>query len=114
MMAPDEPQAQVRAHQPAPPTRILPQRGVDERGHQEGAEVELLGYGVSHVRPDHRRREGDEGEAQQLQHLEPQQASVEAPHVLEYPVVALPEDGDSCEAGEEAEHFGPGVKDALE
>src|SRR3712207_82733 len=33
---------------------------------------------------------------------------------MERPMVAVPEDGYECEAGEKAEHLGPGVKDALE
>ena len=109
MVVADNLRVQLWVHKPITRAHIEPQRHRDERDHKEAAVVELLGYGVCDVLADHYRGEGYKSDAQQLQKLEPQQAAVEAPNELEYPVVYCPEDGDDREAGEEAKHSGPSI-----
>ncbi len=95
MGAPDVPPAQAWIHEPVSCAHVPPHRCLDEPGQQDAAEVELLGYRVANVRADYCRREGQEGDARELQQAQPQQARVDPADELEEAVVDRPEDARS-------------------
>ncbi len=83
---------QLRVYQPMPRTGVPPQRHRGQPGDYDGREVEHLGPGVRDVLAYYRRGERYERYAQKLQQHEVGQAAVEAPKVVERPVVAVPEE----------------------
>ena len=95
-------EAVARAHVPPP-------RPPRQGGHQEAAQVELLGDGVRDVLADHQVGKGRKATDSQLRQRQPRQAAVKAPYHVELHVVAHPEVGHEQEAGREGQHPRPAL-----
>ncbi len=78
MQAPDDPWPELRIDETVTRAQVPPRRPHRQGGHEEAAQVELLGHGVRDVLPHHRGREGQEGHARQLRERQPHQAAAEA------------------------------------